>query len=299
MRKLTLLLSLLLFSAYGFSLAGGGGNNGINPIPSDTLYEVTWDGYQNVDYTIQTTTLSKSNIDSWQNSGAYSTNILEANKDGYIIYEANSLQDEKVIGLSSRITIENHKNADYGFLMESNQLSIIESGMVVQNVNGNLQNNTELKIARESNKIKYYKDGLLLREINTNPNYKLRVETGIKNIGGEIKNPKTTFKSKIRVEITDIFHANCLTKELGEAIIRAYGTIYYATATVKNMETGQQWTLSPSGESDNYVQFTASLLYPGNYSVLVEAADGSTGTQKFTIRSIVNWKEQEKNQQEV
>ena len=293
-RRLVCILITAFFSTSVFSLAvPDSSGSGYSNTPQDSLYTVLWYEFQNVNYTSDIYTLEKTTQEGWEQAGAYSTNTLEANKDGYVIYQVSSFQDEKVIGLSSRTNIQNHKNGDYGYLMEGNQLSIIESGTVVQSVNGILQSNTELKIARESNKILYYKNDLLIREVTTNPSYELYVETAIKNSGGEIKDPRTTFKPRIRVEITEIFHANCLTKELGGAIIRAYGAIYYATAMLTNIETGQQWNLSPSGESDNYVQFVASLLYPGKYEVLVTTADGSTGTQRFTVRSIVSWQEQE------
>ncbi len=136
--------------------------------------------------------LTKTASDGWGNSGAASTNILNANQDGYVEFSVSNLNaDAYIIGLSTSNKDNNYTSINYGIMYNNQKIYIYENGVKV-GLTTVTANNT-FRVYREGSNIYYYKNSTLLRTVATNASNSLITDVAIKNTNGKIYNTASSF----------------------------------------------------------------------------------------------------------
>ena len=142
--------------------------------------------------TESTGNLTKTATDGWGNAGAASTNILNANQDGYVEFSVSNLNaDAYTIGLSTSNKDNNYTSINYGIMYNNQKIYIYENGVKVS-LTTVAANNT-FRIYREGSNIYYYKNTTLLRTVATNAANTLITDVAIKNTNGKIYNTASSF----------------------------------------------------------------------------------------------------------
>jgi len=179
---------------YNVTVTDNVGNNEVKQI--NIFQDILWTNV--VGASSENNTLKKNiNGNTW-NAGASSNNILEQGIDGILKYEetAGSFSDNKnrnrAFGLSVIDANTNYISIKYGFYLNKDIISIVESGTIAGQY-GNYTVGDNLLIMRTSNKIKYLKNNILLREINVSSAERLIADASLKETGAYLKNLKSTF----------------------------------------------------------------------------------------------------------
>ncbi|MBA4057531.1 MAG: hypothetical protein C0490_22640, partial [Marivirga sp.] len=155
-------------------------------------YTVDW--INKIGVTASGSTLYKMPLSSgWTNAGAVSSNLLQADTDGWVEFSvANG--SEFIVGLASNNTISNTGFSNGIFIDYATSSAATYEGSVYTNL-GNCQTGDVFRISREGNLVKYFRNGLALRTTTVNPSTVLKVKATIKVSGKNTPNITTSFWS--------------------------------------------------------------------------------------------------------
>ncbi len=168
----------------GGELGTGGSTGGINPVlpVGDAIYSLVKEvkeGQQQVKF---------------KEGAAASLNTLEANKDGFLLYEIEDVNFTRVIGLAFENVLEkSYHTTDYAmFLSRKGLISIFEKGNYIGEF-GEYTTGDEIIIERSGNFILYQKNGRVLRRVATDASKEMIIDIALLEYGATLNNVKTNF----------------------------------------------------------------------------------------------------------
>lgn len=205
----------------------------------------------------------------WVAAGAYSSNILPANTDGFVEFSTESTGGI-ILGYASNNVIDlttftNAFKIDY-----FTNSYVIHEGTNTP-TSGGFQIGDLFRIARQGNIMRYFKNGALLRSVTVDPNLVLRIKTSIQRPG--ITTPT----------ITSSFD--------GEIVLQAYPLGVPGNFGQGSLSTSTSGGAPPysfvwaSGETNNAL----TGLQKGVYSVTVTDAVGRTLEKTYNLGYRVSW----------
>ena len=114
---------------------------------------------------------------------ALSSNELEPNTDGQLIYVIDQEEITKLIGLTDVTTASGNALVDYAIQLNSDgNIYVYESGVQIETSHGAYALNQELKIERVGSEIRYYVNNILLKTTTTDPTKTLIVKTHLTDV---------------------------------------------------------------------------------------------------------------------
>lgn len=233
--------------------------------------QIEWTAVVGIDYNETTGSLTKTEIDGWNNAGARSINRLDANEDGIIRYVINDLTTEKAIGLSTKNNNQKIKSLDYAIVFNGDKLSVYESG-IFRGQFGKIKVGDELSIERDGNKIIFRKNGKQFRKRNTNPSYELYADVAIFSQGAILTGITASFYKPLKI-INTKQDISCNDELNGAIDVTIDGGKPPYTFLWSNGETTEDLT----------------NLDIGKYNILVTDANGKQKSKNINILSKVIW----------
>jgi hypothetical protein len=233
-------------------------------------YNVAWSKLKGVT-SDSSNTLTKTDVNGWNNTSALSDNKLKKNEDGYVKYIIEDVSNNRIIGLTSRNNSTNYQEIDYAVAILGSRAFIIESGRV-KGYLGRVGVSDEIKIAREGSRIVYYKNSSISRRTNTDPEFKLFVDISLFNQNATLTGVVASFAIQIKIDLV-VTDADCDGSGLGSIDATITGGIPPYTFAWDNGTTSEDLT----------------DVAPGQYKLTVTDAVGYQNSKKEGIYANVVW----------
>jgi RHS repeat-associated protein len=208
-------------------------------------YDVVW--VDAVGATASATTLTKTAIDGWGNSGAASLHQLPANSDGWIEYTVTTTTQRRAFGFSDNNTNEEFFSIDYDFYLGNDSKVYVKLNgtqiQVADMVTGDV-----LRLERTGSNIYFKLNGTAIHTVTSAYTGAMIIDAALYNNGAVLENIKASFG-------TPSFHPIVWTTLTGVAI---NGTSITKTRS-DNYGTGAAFTAAGIAAGINgYVEATAA-----------------------------------------
>ena len=132
---------------------------------------------------------------SWITAGAFSSNTLTANTDGWIEFSGESTGGLIIgLGTNNGIDLTAFTNA-FQINYFTNSYIIYESSTTP--ASGYWQPGDIFRISREGNLVKYYKNAIVIRSVTVNPALILRIKTSIQTPGSTTPVINSSFEGQL------------------------------------------------------------------------------------------------------
>lgn len=232
-------------------------------------YKVNWVNPTGV--TISNGTLTKTAANGWGNAGAYSTNILEPNTDGWMEFVAGT-GNYYLAGFAAQNL---YTNADltHGIIIHSLNGTYACMEGAASTVFPTYLPGDVFRISREGSQMKFYRNGVVVRTVSTNAALALKAKVAMYYVNSVTPVFTTSFDSKIGAAST----------VAGTNYVDGSGTI---TTTANSGGTAPYSYLWQSTETTN----TVADKPRGNQSLTVTDAEGRQLTSNYYIGYRPFWK---------
>jgi RHS repeat-associated protein len=140
---------------------------------------------------------------SWNTSGAASSQILPANTDGWVEFTANEINKARMVGLSDQNTNNDYTTIDYALYARNDALiSIYEGGVAKATISGAYSAGDIFRIQRTGTAIKYFRNGTEIypngATVTQTPSTStLVVDASIYNTAGTVANARVCFGTAV------------------------------------------------------------------------------------------------------